>query len=153
MASNNAKQERIKELVAALLAAEAAEGRGDAPETMDEIEEGMIRVSDWVAREFGEQKLARHSARPPSHPRCPDCGQEGEVVGEQEREVLTRRGHVTLRAGEVSLPPMSAAFFSLSRAHWGLSRSTITRPACIGGSCSRPRKAAVSPRRRNCCGN
>lgn len=115
MASNRLKQskrERIKELVAAVLAEEArVEGAADRLETMDEIEEGMIRISNWVAREFGEQKLARHNAPPPTPPRCPACGHEGEVAGEEEREVLTRRGPVTLREAQCRCPKCRRHFF------------------------------------------
>src|SRR5207249_1660955 len=98
MAGSQAKQERIKALVAELLAEEEAEGEGFDPkhENINDIEDAMVRIGDMVAREFGMQKLARHTGQVCQHPQCPDCGQVGERVGEQARDLITRRGKVAL---------------------------------------------------------
>jgi hypothetical protein len=96
MASNKRMEERIKALVAEVLAAEAAEDYGVRRETITDIEDAMIRIGDQVAREFGIQKLARHTEDVPEHPPCPDCGHAGEHVGEQARRLITRRGELPL---------------------------------------------------------
>ncbi len=64
MARKISKEERaarIKELVAAILIEEQAEGLDVEHETIDDIENAMIRIGDAVAREVGVQKLARHT--------------------------------------------------------------------------------------------
>ena len=56
MARNKTMEERVKALVAELL---AEEGRsGGEPENINDIEDAMVRIGDMVAREFGMQKLA-----------------------------------------------------------------------------------------------
>ncbi len=61
MAKNIAKEERIKALVAELLADEEAEGFDAQNENINDIEDAMVRIGDLVAREVGVQKLARHT--------------------------------------------------------------------------------------------
>ncbi len=57
MARNKAREERIKAVVAALLAAEAEEESGRS-EPIDDIENEMVSIGDLVAREFRAHKLA-----------------------------------------------------------------------------------------------
>lgn len=94
--SKEEKDERIKTLVAALLAEEEAEGWNTERETIDDIEDAMIRISDAVAREVGVQKLARHTdhASEPCH--CPQCGEEALHLKRHSRELITSRGQVPL---------------------------------------------------------
>ena len=94
--SKEEKQERIKALVAAMLAEEAAEGFEAEQETIDDIENAMIRIGDAVAREVGVQKLARHTGDASGPRRCPHCGQAGMRVKRRERELITSRGKVPL---------------------------------------------------------
>jgi hypothetical protein len=90
MASKKSTEERIKEVVAAVLAAEA-EADGDAweHETVDDIEDAMVRIGDLVACEVGVQKFARHTEKVKDD-RCPRCGR----VEDRDREIITRRGTV-----------------------------------------------------------
>jgi len=81
MARNKAIEERVQALVAEMLADEEAQGLNAENENINDIEEGMVRIGDMVAREFGQRKLAAHMSRPPQDPRCPDCGQAGERQG------------------------------------------------------------------------
>ena len=74
MARNKAMEERVKALVAEVLAEEAAEGVNPEGENINDIEDGMVRIGDMVAREFGMRKLAARMSRPPENPRCPNCG-------------------------------------------------------------------------------
>lgn len=52
MARNKAIEERVKTLVAEMLAEEEAEGQLD---NINDIEDAMVRIGDLVAREFGVQ--------------------------------------------------------------------------------------------------
>jgi uncharacterized protein with PIN domain len=111
MARNKAIEERVQALVAELLADEEAQGLNAENENIDDIEEGMVRIGDMVAREFGQRKLAAHMSRPPKDPRCPDCGQAGEQQGEQTRNVITRRGEVPLTEAKYRCPKCRRLFF------------------------------------------
>ena len=53
-----------------MLADEEAQGLNAENENINDIEEGMVRIGDMVAREFGQRKLAAHMSRPPRDPRC-----------------------------------------------------------------------------------
>ena len=77
MASNKSIQERVKELVAEVLAEENSDRR---PENINDIEEAMIRIGDMVAREFGVQKIAARTQAVEPHPPCPHCGHAEEEV-------------------------------------------------------------------------
>ena len=81
MARNKAVEERVKTLVAEILAEEEAQGLAGDPKTIDDIEDEMVRIGDMVAREFGTRRLARHTSRPCEHWQCPDCGSPGEHLG------------------------------------------------------------------------
>ena len=103
-------EERVKELVKELLAEEAAEGR-DANENINDIEDGMVRIADMVAKEFGVQKLAAHMSEPPENPPCPDCGHAGERQGTRTRKIATRRGEVPLTEAKYRCPKCRRHFF------------------------------------------
>lgn len=115
MASKKVVEERVRELVAAVLADEAEEGREGQRETIDDIENGMVRIGNLVAREFGLQKLAWHTAHAAAdaeeEKRCPGCGHAGDRVGERSREVLTRRGEVPVTEAKYRCPKCRRYFF------------------------------------------
>jgi len=111
MARNKLIEERVKVLVAELLAEEEAEGLNAKDENINDIEEGMVRIGDMVAREFGVQKLAAHMSRPPEDPQCPRCGQAGERQGERTRHAITRRGEVPLTEAKYRCPKCRRHFF------------------------------------------
>lgn len=97
MARNNQERDdRVRALVAALLAEEQAAEKAAGRETINDIEDAMVRISNLVAREVGIQKLAQHTDPERSEACCPDCGHVGEHVGKQDRELITRRGQVPL---------------------------------------------------------
>jgi hypothetical protein len=50
MASNQTIKERVKALVAELLAEEEAAGLNGERENIEDIENGMVRIGDMVAR-------------------------------------------------------------------------------------------------------
>jgi hypothetical protein len=111
MARNKAIEERVKALVAELLAEEEAEELGGRPENINDIEDAMVRIGDMVAREFGMQKLAQHTSQVAAHPQCPHCGHEGVPVGERSRDLITRRGAVPLTEAKCRCPKCRRHFF------------------------------------------
>lgn len=108
MARNKAIEDRVKTLVAELLADEEADAQH---ENINDIEDAMVRIGDMVAREFGMQKLAAHTSQMPSDPQCPDCGHAGEHLGEQTRDLITRRGEVPLTEAKYRCPKCRRLFF------------------------------------------
>jgi DNA-directed RNA polymerase subunit RPC12/RpoP len=108
MARNKAIEERVKTLVAELLAEEKSEGQ---PKNINDIEDAMVRIGDMVAREFGMQSLAAHTSQMPRDPQCPDCGHAGEHLGEQTRDLITRRGEVPLTEAKYRCPKCRRLFF------------------------------------------
>jgi len=115
MARNKTAEERVKILVAELLADELAEEVDWQAENINDIEDGMVRIGDLVAREFGLQKLARHTGPVPEHPPCPDCGHAGKHQGERTRDVITRRGEVPLTEAKYRCPKCRRHFFPSDR--------------------------------------
>jgi hypothetical protein len=111
MARNKAVEERVKTLVAEILAEEEALGLGDDPRTINDIEDEMVRIGDMVAREFGTQRLARHTSRVCENWQCPDCGSPGERVGEQTRDLITSRGSVPVKEVKCRCPKCRRLFF------------------------------------------
>ena len=96
MAFKKSNEVQIKEVVAAIVAMEAEEDGGAwEHDTIDDIENEMVRIGDLVAREVGLQKLARHTEKVQDD-RCPHCGLAGDRVGTRDRELLTRRGEVAV---------------------------------------------------------
>ena len=81
MARNKAIEERVQAVVAEMLADEEAQGLNAENENINDIEEGMVRIGDMVAREFGQRKLAAHMSRPPQDPRCPTAARRGSARG------------------------------------------------------------------------
>jgi predicted RNA-binding Zn-ribbon protein involved in translation (DUF1610 family) len=105
------KEERIKVLVAAILAEEEAEGSEDRQETIDDIEDAMIRIGDAVAGEVGVQKLARHTGGASGPHPCPHCGHTGIYVKRHSRELISSRGKVPLTEAKHHCPKCRRNFF------------------------------------------
>lgn len=106
-----ARQQRIKAVVAEMLAEEEAEGEDIAHETIDDIENAMIRIGDFVAREVGVQKLARHTGKASGPERCPHCGEEGVPWEQQSRELISSRGNVPVTEAKYRCPKCRRNFF------------------------------------------
>ncbi len=115
MASKRSIEERVKELAAAVLAEEEAEEVGTRHETIDDIENAMVRMGDMLAREIGLQKLARHTGGEVEDQRCADCGHAADRVGEHSREVITRRGKVPVTEAKYRCPKCRRHFFPSDR--------------------------------------
>lgn len=115
MASNKGMEERVRALVAEVLAEEAAMDLKGGRENINDIEDAMVRIGDMVAREFGVQKLQAYTEQPPEHPPCPDCGQAGERAGKKTRKLITRRGEVPLTEAKYRCPKCRRHFFPSDR--------------------------------------
>lgn len=111
MARNNAIEERVKTLVAEILAEEEALGLNGDPRTINDIEDEMVRVGDMVAREFGAQRLTRHTSQACENWHCPKCGSPGEHLGVQTRELITSRGLVPVSEAKCRCPKCRRLFF------------------------------------------
>jgi len=111
MARNKEREERIRALVAAILAEELREDSGGRIENINDIEDAMVRIGDQVAREVGIQKLAHHADRLSPDPRCPNCGRVGEHLGGRTRDLITRRGEVPLTEAKYRCPKCRRHFF------------------------------------------
>jgi formate dehydrogenase maturation protein FdhE len=105
------RDQRIKEVVAAMLAEEAAQGADPSGETIEDIEQAMIRIGNVVAREVGIQKLEQHTAQASNAATCPRCGQAGSYVGRQLRELMTSRGSVPVSEAKHHCPACRRDFF------------------------------------------
>ena len=112
MASNKSIQERVRELVAEVLAEEKSAGHR---ENINDIEEAMIRIGDLVACEFGVRKLAAYTQELCTDPACPDCGHAGQHLGERTHELITRRGTVPVTEAKYRCPKCRRLFFPSDR--------------------------------------
>jgi hypothetical protein len=106
-----ARKERVQAVVAEMLAMELGEDGDDSHETIDDIENGMVAIGDAVAREYALQKLARRMPPLASPPPCPECGQASEDRGPRRREIITRRGKVSITETKCYCPQCRRNFF------------------------------------------
>lgn len=111
MAFQKQGDERIGDLVAALLAEQARWNQAGSGETIDDIEATMIRIGNQVALEVAAQMLARHTEDAPERCSCPDCNHDAPRVGEEERILVTQRGSVTIREAKYRCPKCRRHFF------------------------------------------
>jgi hypothetical protein len=109
--SKEEREARIKALVAAMLAEEEAEGLDVEHETIDDIEDAMIRIGDAVAREVGIQKLAHHTGEASGPCSCPHCGHAGVHLKRHSRELISSRGNVPLTEAKYYCPKCRRNFF------------------------------------------
>lgn len=104
----------MKERIAAF-ARELAEELGEADASdalswLDAIERQAVEIGDAVSTEL----LERRGAQPPTSAEeatCPKCGRLGRYVDQRERELIGRRGSVTIGEPEYFCPACRRAFF------------------------------------------
>lgn len=110
MATSNEIKDRI-----ASFASELAKELGDVDDSnalswLDAIESQAVEIGDAVSVEL----LRRRSRCQPAAdepPTCPKCGQLGRYQGRRERELISRRGPVTIAEEEYFCPACRRAFF------------------------------------------
>ena len=109
MATSNQIQERID-----AFARQLCEELGDVDASkgvcwLDAIENESVDIGDAIMRALVKQKAAKHPVADESA--CPQCGKQGQYKGPRARELLTRRGAVTLAEPEYFCPCCRKAFF------------------------------------------
>jgi hypothetical protein len=108
-----ATTDELKDRIAAFareLAAEMGEvDDSEALSWLDAIETQAVEIGDAVHAELVKQTSA---TRPPQEEStCPGCGQPGRYEGQRERELIGRRGPVTIAEPEYFCPCCRKAFF------------------------------------------
>jgi hypothetical protein len=110
MATTDQMQERI-----AAFARELAEEWGevedrDALSWLDAIETQAVEIGDAVSAELLRRKSTDRPAAD-EQSSCPQCGQPGHYHGRRERELIGRRGPLTIAEPEYFCPCCHKAFF------------------------------------------
>lgn len=105
---------QIKERIAAF-ARELAEELGevddsDALSWLDAIETRAVEIGDAVSVELLRRKSTDRPAAA-EESTCPQCGKLGRYEGHRERELIGRRGPVTITEPEYFCPCCRKAFF------------------------------------------
>lgn len=115
-----ATTEGIRERIAAF-ARELAEELGEADESnslswLDAVESQVVEIGDAVSVEL----LKRRSQRQPMAEEesvCPKCAKLGRYQGDHPRELIGRRGKVTICEPEYFCPCCRKAFFPADQAN------------------------------------
>jgi hypothetical protein len=109
MATTSELQERIAAFARELASELGEVDDSDALSWLDAIETEAVEIGDAVHAELVKQ---RSLARPVAEEvRCPECDQPGRCRGERKRELIGRRGPITIREPEYFCPCCRKAFF------------------------------------------
>ena len=109
MATTDYIRERI-EVFARELRAELGEvDDSDALSLLDAVESEAVQIGDAVHAALVQQWSANRPAEDESI--CPECDQAGRYQGGRERELIGRRGPVTITEPEYFCPCCRKAFF------------------------------------------
>jgi hypothetical protein len=109
MATTDRIQTKI-EAFARELATELGEvDDSDALSWLDAIETRAVEIGDAMHAELVKQTSADRPAADESL--CPECGKLGRYQGQRARELIGRRGPVTIHEPEYSCPCCRKAFF------------------------------------------
>ena len=108
-----ATSEQINERITAF-ARELAEELGevddsDALSWLDAIETEAVQIGDALHAELVKRRSVDRPTEDESV--CPQCGQLGRYAGERQRELIGRRGPVSIREPEYYCPCCRKAFF------------------------------------------
>jgi hypothetical protein len=109
MAITDQFQERIK-----AVARELSEEFGEIDDSgalslLDAIETRAIEIGDAVTAELVHQKSASRVVEDEST--CPQCGKQGRYQGQRQRDLIGRRGPVSITEPEYYCPTCRRAFF------------------------------------------
>jgi len=110
METSHAFQRRIEEFARQLGEEFGEVDDSDGDCWLDAIENRAVAMGDAVSKAL----IARQSAKQPSigeESSCPQCGKTGRYVGDRPRELITRRGPVTIAEPEYFCPCCRKAFF------------------------------------------
>lgn len=102
-------QQAVRETVRKFLAEEELPAVDEGEALFTQFESLALAAGDAFSQEVLAQQL---SLAQPEQPPCPHCGQPGQVLGERERQIQTRRGLlVPLKEPECYCPACRRAFF------------------------------------------
>jgi hypothetical protein len=76
---------------------------------LDAIETRAVEIGDAISAELLRQKAAARV--PEKESVCPNCGEQGRYRGRRERELIGRRGPVTIAEPEYYCPVCRKSFF------------------------------------------
>ena len=106
--------QEMKERIAAF-ARELAEELGevddsDALSLLDAIESQAVEIGDAISTELLERRAAELPTSD-EESTCPQCGKLGRYQGQRERELIGRRGPLTVAEAEYFCPCCRKSFF------------------------------------------
>jgi hypothetical protein len=81
----------------------------DALSLLDAVETQAVQIGDAIHAEFVKQWSAKRPAEDEAI--CPQCGKLGRYEGRRQRELLGRRGPITLTEPEYHCPCCRKSFF------------------------------------------
>ncbi len=116
MATSHGIRRRIEEFARSLCEelGEVDDSEGDC--WLDAVENRAVEVGDAISAALIAQQAAKH--RPADEEStCPECGQTGRYRGDRQRELLGRRGPVTITEPEYFCPCCRKAFFPDDHGH------------------------------------
>jgi hypothetical protein len=110
MATSKRMQERIRVMALELAREESQElGEEGGDCWLDTIENRAIEIGDALAAAVMRELL--QAGPVPGESVCPQCGRSGRYCGDRQRELISRRGPVTLAEPEYFCPGCRKAFF------------------------------------------
>ena len=110
MAINQEMQERITAFARELAEELCEVDDSNALSWLDAIETQAVEIGDAISVELLERRAAELSTVNEDST-CPKCGKLGRYQGQRERELIGRRGPVTIREAEYFCPCCRKAFF------------------------------------------
>lgn len=109
MAISIGMRERIAAMARELATEWGDVDASDALSWLDAIESRAVEIGDAVHAELVQQKAVCRASEGEST--CPQCGQMGRYEGERQRELIGRRGPLTIAEPEYFCPGCRQAFF------------------------------------------
>ena len=109
MATTDYLQERIEAFARELREELGEVDDSDALSLLDAVETEAVQIGDAVHAALVKQWSANRPVEDESI--CPECGQPGRYQGRRERELIGRRGAVTVTEPEYFCPACRRAFF------------------------------------------
>jgi hypothetical protein len=109
MATTDYIQERIEAFAGELRQEMGEVDDSEALSLLDAVETEAVQIGDALHAALVKQWSANRPAEDESI--CPQCGQPGRYQGKRERELIGRRGPVTLAEPEYFCPCCRKAFF------------------------------------------
>jgi hypothetical protein len=109
MATTDSIRERIEAFARELREELGEVDDSDALSLLDAVETQAVQIGDAIHAELVKQWSANRPAEDESI--CPECGQPGRYEGRRERELIGRRGPVTLAEPKYFCPCCRKAFF------------------------------------------